>query len=78
VAVFLGAGSEQNRHHKDDNNHGNDEERGSYIHRAASWLLSAYQKSGSISFTPLPAKKPAQFPSLLRPEVPGFLRKQRK
>jgi hypothetical protein len=44
VAVFLAAGCEQNRRHKHGNNHWNNEEWGSYIHRAGSLLFSDYQK----------------------------------
>jgi hypothetical protein len=43
VPVFLAAGCEQNRRHKHGNNHGDNEEWGSYVHRAGSLLFSDYQ-----------------------------------
>jgi hypothetical protein len=39
VAVLFAAGGKQNRHNKDGNNHGDDEEWGSNVHRAGSLLL---------------------------------------
>ena len=45
-SVFLGAGGKQKRRHKDDDNDGNDEERGSNVHGAGSYPLE-YQNLGT-------------------------------